>query len=122
MNFYYSKTGFEIYCSLEFIVASLITIIPGILVPENRAYYSLYYSFQGAGDTVDEVFETTFFFMLHDSRDIQLDTLNSLGFICIRHHLFMLESKLRQLYLDILTEDFYPVQHKIKVSPMSYLI
>jgi cohesin loading factor subunit SCC2 len=71
---------------------------------------------QGGQDTVEEVFETTFFFMLHDSREIQLDTLNSLGFICIRHYVFMLESKLRQLYLDILMEDFYPVQHKIKVN------
>ena len=73
-------------------------------------------SSQGGADTVEEVFETTFYFMLHDSRDIQLETLNSLGFICIRHHIFMLESKLKPLYLEILKEEFYPVQQKTKVS------
>lgn len=64
---------------------------------------------------MDEVFETTFFFMMHESPEIQNDALHSLGLICIRHHSFMLESKLKTLYIDILNEDFYSVQHKIKV-------
>ena len=74
------------------------------------------FHFQSGEDTVDEVFETVFFFMIHESRDIQSDALHSLGSICIRHHSFMLESKLKTLYIDILNEDFYSVQHKIKVS------
>ncbi len=72
--------------------------------------------FQSGVDTVEEVFETVFFFMLHELTDIQSDALHALGNICIRHYNFMLESKLKQLYIDILIEDFYPVQHKIKVS------
>ncbi len=68
-------------------------------------------------DTVKEVFETVFFFMRHEDDNIQLDTLHALGSVCIRHYQFMLESELKQLYLDILKEDFYPVSHKIKVRP-----
>ena len=86
-----------------------------IQIPDCYYLFTIF-GLQGGQDTVEEVFETTFFFLLHDSREIQLDTLNSLGFICIRHYVFMLESKLRQLYRDLLMEDFYPVQHKIKVT------
>jgi cohesin loading factor subunit SCC2 len=64
---------------------------------------------------VEEVFETIFYFMRHDSREIQSDALHALGSVCIRHYNLMLESKLKHLYIDILTEDFYSVQHKIKV-------
>jgi hypothetical protein len=39
-------------------------------VPEN--HYKSGGFLQGGADTVEEVFETTFFFMLHDSRDIQV--------------------------------------------------
>lgn len=65
---------------------------------------------------MEEVFETIFYFITHEERDIQTDALHGLGFICIRHYSFMLETKLKQVYLDILTEDFYCVQHKVKVS------
>ncbi len=71
---------------------------------------------QSGADTVEEVFETVFFFMRHDDDAIQLDTLHALGTICIRHYTFMLETKLKQVYLDILQEDFYSVEHKIKVG------
>ena len=72
--------------------------------------------FQNGGDTVDEVFETTFYFMIHDDVLVQKDALHALGAVCIRHYDYMLKSKLKSLYIDILNEDFYCVQHKIKAS------
>jgi len=75
----------------------------------------LYTELKSGAETVEEVFETTFFFMLHEQQPVQSESLAALGAICIRHYNFMLETKLKQLYLDILTEDFYPVQHKIRV-------
>ena len=67
-------------------------------------------------ETVLEVFECTFSFMVHDSVDIQADALHALGQICIRHSNFMIgESKLKHLYIDILVESFYSDAHKIKV-------
>ena len=56
-----------------------------------------------------------FYFMRHNRREIQSDALHAIGFVCVRHHKFMLESKLKRLYIDILTQEFYPEQHKIKV-------
>lgn len=56
-----------------------------------------------------------FYFMRHNKREIQSDALHAIGFVCVRHHNFMLESKLKMLYIDILTNELYPVQHKIKV-------
>ncbi len=66
-------------------------------------------------DTVEEVFRTMFYFMRYNRREIQSDALHAIGFICVRHHKFMLESKLKTLYIDILTNQFYPEQHKSKV-------
>ena len=56
-----------------------------------------------------------FYFMRHHSRDIQSESLNALGFVCVRHYNFMLEYKLKNLYIDILSKDFYPTQHKTQV-------
>ena len=53
--------------------------------------------------------------MRHNRREIQSDALHAIGFVCVRHHKFMLEKKLKMLYIDILTQEFYPEQHKIKV-------
>ena len=53
--------------------------------------------------------------MRHNRREIQSDALAAIGFVCVRHHKFMLESKLKMLYIDILTQEFYPEQHKVKV-------
>ena len=65
---------------------------------------------------MDEVFETTFYFMIHDDVLVQKDALHALGAVCIRHYDYMLKSKLKSLYIDILNEDFYCVQHKIKAN------
>ncbi len=75
----------------------------------------VYDGLPSGNDTVLEVFENVFFFMRHEQDAIQLDTLHALGSICIRHYNFMLESKLKELYLEILQHDFYSVGHKIKV-------
>lgn len=64
---------------------------------------------------MEEVFITMFYFMGHNKREIQSDALHAIGFVCVRHHKFMLESKLKMLYIDILNIDGYAVQHKIKV-------
>ena len=77
---------------------------------------TIIFPFQNGGDTVDEVFETTFYFMIHDDVLVQKDALHALGAVCIRHYDYMLKSKLKSLYIDILNEDFYCVQHKIKAS------
>lgn len=65
--------------------------------------------------TVEDVFQTLFYFMRDRSRDIQLDSLNAIGFVCVRHYDFMLQSKLRRLYIDILDNELYPTDHKVKV-------
>ena len=57
-----------------------------------------------------------FYFMGHKRREIQSDSLNALGFVCVRHHSFMLESKLLKfLYLEILEQDSYLTEHKVQV-------
>jgi len=56
-----------------------------------------------------------FYFMRHRERQIQSDALGAIGFVCVRHHKFMLESKLKMLYIDILSSEFYPSEHKVKV-------
>ena len=70
---------------------------------------------QHGSETVEEVFRAMFYFMRHNRRDIQSDALHAIGFVCVHHHKFMLESKLKMLYIDILTQEFYPEQHKTKV-------
>ncbi len=83
-------------------------------LPSNSFHESFH--LQPGSNTVDEVFETTFFFISHDRPEIQNDALHALGLICIPNHNYMLESKLKPLYIDILNEDFYSVNHKIKVT------
>ena len=76
---------------------------------------SIYKILQHGEKTVEHVFSTMFYFMRHHSRDIQSESLNALGFVCVRHYNFMLEYKLKNLYIDILSKDFYPTQHKTQV-------
>ena len=71
--------------------------------------------FQSGAETVEEVFRTMFYFFRHNRREIQSDALTAIGHVSVRHHKFMLESKLKMLYIDILTQEFYPEQHKVKV-------
>lgn len=56
-----------------------------------------------------------FYFMRHHKREVQLDALAAIGSVCVRHHKFMMESKLKTLYIDILTAEYYPTEHKVKV-------
>lgn len=76
---------------------------------------ALYTGLVCGNETVEDVFETIFHFITHDSKEIQSDTLHALGLICVRHYNFMLETKLKQLYIDILQEDFYSEYQKVKV-------
>ena len=64
---------------------------------------------------MEEVFRNMFYFMRHRERQIQSDALGSIGNVCVRHHKFLMESKLKMLYIDILTHELYPVEHKVKV-------
>nr|XP_040566817.1 nipped-B-like protein [Lepeophtheirus salmonis] len=75
----------------------------------------IYTGLTGGKDTVDEVFETMFYFMRHESTDIQTATLQALGNLCVRHFNFMLTTKLKNLYVDILKEDFYDTKHKVVI-------
>ncbi len=56
-----------------------------------------------------------FYFMRDARRAVQLDALLSIGSVCVRHHNFMMGNILKNLYIDILSHDYYPVQHKIQV-------
>ena len=76
----------------------------------------MYQILQHGEKTVEHVFSTMFYFMRHNSRDIQSESLNALGFVCVRHYNFMLEYKLKNLYIDILSKEFYPTQHKTQVK------
>ena len=76
----------------------------------------IYKILQHGEKTVEHVFSTMFYFMRHNSRDIQSESLNALGFVCVRHYNFMLEYKLKNLYIDILSKEFYPTQHKTQVK------
>ena len=76
----------------------------------------MYKILQHGEKTVEHVFSTMFYFMRHNSRDIQSESLNALGFVCVRHYNFMLEYKLKNLYIDILSKEFYPTQHKTQVN------
>ena len=71
--------------------------------------------FQYGENTVEEVFRHMFYFMRHRSRQIQVDALQAIGYLCIRHHKFMMENKLKTIYIDILSTEYYPVEHKTKV-------
>ncbi len=48
-------------------------------------------------------------------RVIQIEALNAIGSVCVRHHQFMMGNLLKNLYIDILSNKYYPVEHKIQV-------
>ena len=75
----------------------------------------IFFLFQYGENTVEEVFRHMFYFMRHRSRQIQVDALQAIGYLCIRHHKFMMENKLKTIYIDILSTEYYPVEHKTKV-------
>ena len=49
------------------------------------------------------MFEAIYYFMDHEDLAIQSATLQALGSICIRHYEFMMDERLKQRYISILT-------------------
>lgn len=63
-------------------------------------------------------------FLQREDFDIQANTLNAIGCICIRHYEFMLEKELKNFYHKLLTDDDAPLKMKIGVlvNIESYLV
>ena len=104
----------------------------------------LYAGLEWGADTKMTVFEIIYYFLDHESYDIQNATLQvriardekvekynlyvfqALGFICIRHYDLMMDERLKQRYVSILTSQNhssqYATQQKITVSLGELLI
>jgi cohesin loading factor subunit SCC2 len=63
----------------------------------------LYAGLEWGSETKMAVFEAIYYFMDHESDAIQNATLQALGSICIRHYDFMMDERLKQRYISILT-------------------
>jgi len=74
----------------------------------------LYTGLEWGSETKMAVFEAIYYFMDHDSPDIQNATIQALGYISIRHYDLMLDERLKQRYISILTNHQHPTQHKIQ--------
>lgn len=66
-------------------------------------------------DIKDQVFHALLYFLRQENEDIQNNTLKAIGFICIRHYEFMLESELKQFYHRMLTVEEVPLKMKSEV-------
>jgi len=75
----------------------------------------LYTGLEWGSETKMAVFEAIYYFMDHESPDIQNATLQALGSICIRHYDLMMDERLKQRYISILTSHQHPTHHKIQV-------
>eukprot|EP00092_Neocalanus_flemingeri_P037508 GFUD01040842.1.p1 GENE.GFUD01040842.1~~GFUD01040842.1.p1 ORF type:complete len:1343 (-),score=395.27 GFUD01040842.1:539-3985(-) len=75
----------------------------------------LYTGLEWGSETKMAVFEAIYYFMDHESADIQNATLQALGSICIRHYDLMMDERLKQRYVSILTDHQQPTNHKIQV-------
>jgi len=75
----------------------------------------LYTGLEWGSETKMAVFEAIYYFMDHESPDIQNATIQALGYICIRHYDLMMDERLKQRYISILTNHQHPTQHKIQV-------
>merc|ERR1712241_533208 len=79
----------------------------------------LYTGLEWGSETKMAVFEAIYYFMDHDSYDIQNATLQALGFICIRHYDLMMDERLKQRYISILVSRYHnsgpATQQKITV-------
>jgi len=75
----------------------------------------LYTGLEWGSETKMAVFEAIFYFMNHESLDIQNATLQALGSICIRHYDLMMDERLKQRYILILTNHQHSTHHKIQV-------
>jgi len=75
----------------------------------------LYTGLEWGSETKMAVFEAIYYFMDHESPDIQNATLQALGSICIRHYELMMDERLKQRYISIMTNQQHETLHKIQV-------
>lgn len=66
-------------------------------------------------DIKDQVFATFMFFLRLDEYDFQLNTLKSMGSICVRHYEFMLQAELKEYYHYLLISHHSTVEMKSEV-------
>merc|ERR1712241_346576 len=71
----------------------------------------LYAGLEWGSETKMTVFESIYYFLDHESYDIQNATLQALGFICIRHYDLMMDERLKQRYISILLSRYHSSQH-----------
>jgi len=75
-----------------------------------------YTGLETGSETIMTVYETIFYFMANERKDIQTASLQCLGNICIRHYDLMLVEDLKQKYIEILTQPAQPTNHKVQDS------
>jgi len=80
----------------------------------------LYTGLEWGSETKMAVFEAIYYFMDHESPDIQNATLQALGSICIRHYDLMMDDRLKQRYISILTSHQHATHHKIQVKALHF--
>jgi hypothetical protein len=58
-------------------------------------FYFIFHLFQSGSNTKMAVFTAIFYFLGHESKDVQGAALQALGFICIRHYDLMMQDSLK---------------------------
>ena len=61
----------------------------------NELNTSLFSGLQWGSETRMSVFDSVFYFLSHESKDIQTAALQALGFMCIRHYDLMMVDSLK---------------------------
>ena len=79
----------------------------------------LYAGLEWGSETKMAVFEAIYYFMDHEDPVIQNSTLQALGSICIRHYELMMDDRLKQKYITILSTSQASTQQKMQVSSQS---
>ena len=75
----------------------------------------LYAGLEWGAETKIAVFEAFYYFLDHESIDIQNATLQAIGSICIRHYDFMMDDRLKLRYITILTKGVSSTQTTTQV-------
>ena len=75
----------------------------------------MYAGLEWGAETKIAVFEAFYYFLDHESVDIQNATLQAIGSICIRHYDFMMDDRLKLRYIAILTKGVSSMQTTTQV-------
>ena len=75
----------------------------------------MYAGLEWGAETKIAVFEAFYYFLDHESVDIQNATLQAIGSICIRHYDFMMDDRLKLRYITILTKGVSSMQTTTQV-------